>query len=181
MRVIAGALSVLALASSLDAQTTSPEQRSFARLAVGLTWQDPWAYGERALTLGGAAGFAFRDELALRVDVWHSKFGARIDSLACGLLCTGNLRADDKQDEWAASAALEWRAAQRGLYFVVGAASVRRTGSGLGSPGVSVGPVVGLGLRLGEIVSFEARFIRLLGVAPSRESWSLPVTLMIGP
>jgi hypothetical protein len=186
MRAAVGLLCAVAFVSQLQAQSSPrPDERWFGRLAVGMTWQDPYAYTRAGWLLGGAAGFHFREHVAIRVDVWHAQFDHRTDNVSCSGIgpaswCTGDPRAPDVQREWAASATLEWRLAERGFYCLGGAAGVHRTGIGLENAGLAAGPMVGMGLRLGHVVAIEARFVRLL-IGPAREAWSAPLVVTVGP
>jgi len=186
MRATLAALALLAAATPSRAQTAPAAGDSpwLGRFAVGVDVQDPWAYSTRAVALGGTVGYRLGERLALRVDVWHARFGARIDhpcDIFSGGLCGATARASDREDQWAASAALEWQLEQRGVYLVGGIAALHRSGAALGSPGVSAGPMLGLGLRLGSVIALEARAVRLIGTSPGREAWSLPVVLSLGP
>ncbi len=181
------ALGFLAAAGPLPAQSAGRSDRSpwIGRFAVGQDVQDPWAYQTHAWSLGGTVGRRLGERLALRADLWHARFGGRI--VRCDTICGANpyatttSRAADREDQWGAGAMLEWRPERSEFYLTGGIAAVRRTGEALGSPGVSVGPVLGLGWRLGAVVALEARLVRLVGTTPGREAWSLPLVVSFGP
>jgi hypothetical protein len=187
LRVIGSLLGLIIWAIPAVAQAPAQaESRWFGRLAFGWTRQDPYAYRIVGWGMGGTAGYMVGDRLGVRLDLSHRSFGARIDELSCsgiGLAssCTGTPRAPDRESEWSVSGAVEWRLKEQGVYALGGAALVHRSGSALGRAGLSVGPMVGIGLRLGRFVAFEARFIELLSASSQREAWSLPMALLIGP
>jgi hypothetical protein len=179
---------LLAWAIPTAAQAPPPAvSRWFGRLAFGWTRQDPYAYRIVGWGMGGTAGYMVGDRLGVRVDLWKRSFGARIDNSICNGIspitgdCIGQLLAPDREDEWSVCGGVEWRPEAEGFYAVGGVAAVHRTGIALGRAGFSVGPMVGLGMRVGRYVALEARFVQLLGAASQREAWTVPMAVLIGP
>lgn len=160
--------------------SVAPEEVWIGRLAIGRAWQGAYAYRNGGSMLGGTIGRAVGRRSWLRLDLSRTSFDAYIDSLSCGLLCTGTARADDRLRQWVVGLTWEERLEARGLYVLGGVAVMVATGEGLEQAGVAPGLAAGLGLRFGRIFAVEARYIQLLRRDP-KERWLLPLVVSLGP